>query len=266
MAARADAADATTEWCEEDGGEAPCLAEEPCTGVVQAQGRAIVALKQAKNEARLARWVAVAAMLVASAAVVFSAAVMLRPLGGSLPVADTAQPHLPGQLAAEVRHSSPVVANIDIQPAPAAAEEEDPDLALGPGAQPAGPGWYRLVRDATLRKGPAFSTDLAGILSEGSVVLVAEQRGRRSRIIVPHSGWLSASTADGGAVLAALVPDAAESEEEGDPEERAQAKSAQTERLEALRGELLDTLNRLHHKLLAVPLTGPDAAAVGTGS
>lgn len=65
-------------------------------------------------------------------------------------------------------------------------------------------GWYRSYLDAQVRKEETTESEKVDTLHAGSLVYVAELRGRRARILKPVKGWMSVRTADD---IEILVPD-----------------------------------------------------------
>lgn len=68
-----------------------------------------------------------------------------------------------------------------------------------------GRGWYRTSLDSQVRTEEDPESEKVDVLDAGSLVYVAETRGRRARILKPVTGWMSLQTAAG---ITILQPDA----------------------------------------------------------
>lgn len=114
-------------------------------------------------------------------------------------------------------------------------------------------GWCMTFLDSQVRVGEALESAKVDTIKAGSLVYVAEVRGRRAHIQRPVEGWMSVRTADGVKILRLDTTYQADADPEGiraalrsqkvrDATER--LKESQT-KLTAVRAKLLDSLKLL---------------------
>jgi len=147
--------------------ELPVLTEE---GVERPSAAELI-----RREARGARMVATAALVLSTVAVLTMIVLAVRIQRGPVPASPSASVGL---------------ATVEV------GSEFDQDVSAENVE-----GWYRTYLNTVVRESPELESQRVGVLPSGKAVYVLEKRGRRVRIESPLVGWMSMETTDGVKIL-----------------------------------------------------------------